>query len=281
MRRALQDDAPLVLNADDAGVVEFAETLDNRIHWFSLEAQNPVIRKSLAGGGTVCYLEDDWLVRAQGSRAHRVVQVSEIPAAMGGVVRYNISNALAAMSIAVGLGIEEPAIGAGLARFRGDEHDNPGRGNWFEHHTDGGVVRILVDFAHNEHGMRALADAIRRVPAERVILLMGQAGDRLDKDITDLVDAACSARPSRLLVTELPGYERGRPPFEVTKIICSAAENCGVPEGDIQVFSNPREATAHALQNARPGDLLVLLALTQRSEALSLVHKFIEKANDG
>ena len=81
----------------------------------------------------------------------------------------------------------DAAIRKGLAVFRGDEHDNPGRGNWFEQQVDGGTIKILVDFAHNEHGMKALADAVRQVPAERVILLMGQAGDRLDKDIADLV----------------------------------------------------------------------------------------------
>lgn len=54
--------------------------------------------------------------------------------------------------------------------------DNPGRGNCFEHEG----IRILVDIAHNEHGMPALADTIRQMAAARVVLLMGQAGDRPD-----------------------------------------------------------------------------------------------------
>jgi hypothetical protein len=74
----------------------------------------------------------------------------------------------------------------------------------------------------------------------------------------------------------LPGYERGRQPFEVPKLISATAIKFGIPEDAIETFSNPGEATAHALSNARPGDLLVLLALTQRSEALSLVHEFID-----
>ena len=38
---------------------------------------------------------------------------------------------------------------------------------------------------------------------------------------------------------------------------------------------------AQALSRARPGDLLVLLALTQRSAALSLIHEFIENGKEG
>ena len=123
--------------------------------------------------------------------------------------------------------------------------------------------------------MRALADAVRHVPSDRVVLLMGQAGDRLDKDIGDLVRAAITMHPEQLLVAELPGYERGREPFEVPELIRREAVKCGISEDSIEIFSAPGEATARALERARPGDLLVLLALTQRQEALALVREFI------
>jgi UDP-N-acetylmuramyl tripeptide synthase len=276
VHRALNRDSPLILNADDEGVVEYAATLDKRITWFSIDADNSQLEKSLALGGTACYLDEGWLVAANGPSRRRVVRVADIPVAMGGIVRYNISNALAAMCVATALGIEDQAIRKGLADFRGDEHDNPGRGNWFEHHVDGGIIRILVDFAHNEHGMKALADAVSQVAAQRVILLMGQAGDRLDSDIGDLVRAAASIRPDQLLVAELPGYERGREPFEVPELIRREAERCGIAKNTIEIFAGPGEATALALSRAKPGDLLVLLALTERTMALSLVHEFIE-----
>jgi UDP-N-acetylmuramyl tripeptide synthase len=275
VHRALQGNDPLVLNADDEGVVAHAAGLDNVIVWFSLDTNNPVLRTSLSAGGLGCYLKDGWLVAANDSQGgageRKVVAVENIPAAMGGAVRYNISNALAAMSLAMVLGIEDQAIRGGLSAFRGDESDNPGRGNWFEHEG----IRILVDFAHNEHGMSALADTVRQVKAERVVLLMGQAGDRLDKDIVDLTRAACSMKPDHLLICELPGYERGRDPFVVPGIIRDAALQAGIPYESISLFPSPKAATGLALEQARPGDLLVLLALTQRQEALALVHEFL------
>ena len=122
--------------------------------------------------------------------------------------------------------------------------------------------------------MRALADAVRQMPSERLVLLIGQAGDRSDRDIADFVAAACRMRPHRLLVAELPGYERGRRPFEVPELIRSDALACGLLAERIELFEGPRDATRAALQQARPGDLLVLLALTQRAEALALVKEF-------
>jgi UDP-N-acetylmuramyl tripeptide synthase len=275
LRRVLDEEAPLVLNADDEGIVAFAETLGERIVWFSLNPENPQLKRTLAKGGLACWLEEEWLVMSEGGRRQQIMPVTEIPATVNGMARHNIGNALAAACVAATLGIGAAAIRKGLADFRGDEYDNPGRGNWFEHQLDDGTVRILIDFAHNEHGMRALAETISRVPAERVILLMGQAGDRLDQDLADLTAAACMARPDLLLIAELPGYERGRASFEVPELIRDEAIRAGIPAHAIEIFPDPREATAQALRLARPGDFLVLLALTQRTEALALVHEYI------
>jgi len=275
VRRALQGDDPLILNADDEGVVAYAGTLDNTLAWYSLDPANAVVQAHLRRGGTACYLDDGWLIAAAAGEAglseRKVIAVRDIPPARGGIVRFNVSNALAAMSIAIALGIPDKAIRQGLSAFKGDEHDNPGRGNWFEHEG----IRILVDFAHNEHGMSALADTVRQVEADRVVLLMGQAGDRLDKDIEDLTRAACSMNPDRLLVSELPGYERGREPMVVPGLIRNAAIGAGIKAELIEILSCPKEATALALRQAGPGDLLVLLALTQREEALALIHEFL------
>jgi len=103
---------------------------------------------------------------------------------------------------------------------------------------------------------------------------MGQAGDRLDDDIDDLVRAACDLNPERLLVCELPGYERGRPSMEVPARIRDVAIAEGVPEEAITIFSSPLEGVRSALAEARQGDCLVLLALSQRDEVLALIRDF-------
>ncbi len=273
VRKALFDGAPLILNADDAGAVGFAQQLDQPLEWFSLDPDNPVVVSHRAQGGRAAFLEDETLFLAEGAEKTALLPAAAIPATLDGAARHNIANALGAAALCRALGVDPAAIREGLRRFRGDEQDNPGRGNWFE--KDG--VRILVDFAHNEHGMRALAKMMTRLPAQRRLMLMSQAGDRLDRDIRDMTRAACGMQPDLLLLCELPGYERGREPGVVPALIRSAALECGVPPGAISNYANPREAVAAALEQAKPGDLLVLLVLTQRDEVLALLHDFLER----
>jgi UDP-N-acetylmuramyl tripeptide synthase len=173
------------------------------------------------------------------------------------------------------LGIPDAALVKGLTGFRGDERDNPGRGNWFSGHD----VRILVDFAHNEHGMRALTTMLQNVPARRRIVMMGQAGDRPDRDIARMTSVVCDMAPDRVLACALPGYERGRPPMEVPALIRTTALSSGLGEGQVGLFESPAEAAADALAKAEPGDLLVFLALSQRAEVLDQVHRFIRSTD--
>lgn len=276
LRRALRRDDPLILNADDEGVARYGRALDQRLAWFGLDPESRWMREAIAAGESACFLREGWLVAATPGGTRQIVAAAELPAAMGGVLRYNLSNALAAISLALALGMNDDAIRAGLLGFRGDAEDNPGRGNWFEHEG----VRILVDFAHNRHGMNALAQAVHHIGPERVILLLGQAGDRQDRDIEELVRSACAMRPQRLLITELPGYERGRQPFEVPGLIRRYAIEAGFDPDCIELYPGPGVATERALKQARPGDLLVLLALTQREEALERVLEFIGPAGE-
>jgi UDP-N-acetylmuramyl tripeptide synthase len=270
VRRALDRDAPLILNADDQGVAGFAVSLDCRLAWFSLDPHNPVIRAHIAGGGLAAILNGEELQLLEQGRCRQITTIRDIPAALGGAARHNIQNALGAMALCTVLGATDEAIREGLNSFNGDEVDNPGRGNWFRK----GDIRILVDFAHNVHGMTALREMVTGIPAKRRILLMGQAGDRPNGDIAKLAQAACRMRPDLILPCELPGYERGRGPGEVSALIRDAAIAAGIPGENIVCHDTPLEAARMALANAQQGDMMVFLALTQREEVLKLVHEF-------
>jgi UDP-N-acetylmuramyl tripeptide synthase len=271
--KALSHDAPLILNADDDGMVRFARSLNCKLAWFSLESDNRVIREQVDSGGLAAAADQGSLLLIDRGQARPIIPIQEIPATLGGAARHNIQNALGAAALCSVLGAPDEAIYQGLKSFSGDEQDNPGRGNWFRKDD----IRILVDFAHNVHGMKALTDLVSRVPAQRRILLMGQAGDRLDRDITELAQAACRLDPDLIMPCALPGYERGRAADEVPRLIRKAVLDCGIPAEKVRCFDTPLEAAATALANARAGDLMVFLALTQRREILTLVHEFLGK----
>src|SRR5439155_5946126 len=140
-----------------------------------------------------------WLVLAERTRHQRIVRVDDMPAALNGAARHNLANALAALAAAAVLGVPADAMARALRRFGWAADDNLGRANLL----DLGGVRLVIDYAHNPHGMAALAHMVTALPAERRLVLIGQAGDRSDEAIRELARAALALRPDRVVLKEM------------------------------------------------------------------------------
>ncbi|TVP42902.1 MAG: Mur ligase [Gemmatimonadales bacterium] len=200
----------------------------------------------------------------------------EIPITAGGRARYNAANALAAALAARAMGIPESEIVRTLRRFGTRPEDNPGR---MVREEVGGVT-LLFDYAHNPAGLGALLEVARAgSPAGaqgsggRLLLLLGQAGDRGDDAIRELARAAWSACPDRIILREVTGYVRGRAPGEVPGILARELERLGFGTDQVHTRLDEHEAVRDALAWARPGDLLVLPihGLAARKRLLELV----------
>ncbi len=253
--RAVRDSGRLVLNADDELLVARANDYPGEIVWFSIDADNPVIRESLDSGGTAFVLSGDLLSMRTDSTQEDICKAGEIPIAMGGAARHNVANALAASALTWCLGIALEDIAAGLKSLTQD--DNPGRCNLYD--VDG--RKVLVDFAHNPHAMRTLFDMAAAVPARRRVLCFGQAGDRPDDLIDRMTRDASAIGLDRVHVSELAQYHRGREHGEVFDVIRKALIGEGLADGDIVHFEEELEAFDAALQWAEAGDLVIMLAL--------------------
>jgi cyanophycin synthetase len=272
--RAVGPRGRIVLNADDPELVAAAGRrggLGAPIVWFSLDAASPIVKKALAAGGEVCFLDGGALVLAHGKGKSRerieVTRVENVPVAFAGAARHNVANALAAIAMASAIGIPAEAMAKGLQRVGNTLADNPGRANIFE--RDG--VRILLDYAHNPHGLTALLDIARSFPAARRLLLLGQAGDRTDEAIRDLARAALPFQADRIMIKELPEMLRGRPPGEIPAILEDELRRNGVPAESIERADSELEGARRLLAEARTGDLVVLLLHTQREAVVGLL----------
>jgi len=265
--RAIGSGGRVVLNGDDPVLVETSAAVRAPIVWFSLDADNSVIRRHTEGGGTVAVVDGDALVLATGSEREAVARVADMPLASGGTARHNVANALAATAAAGGLGIPLEAVRATLCRFGRDPADNPGRANVYEL----GGITIVVDYAHNPHGMAALAATLDGLPSERRLVMIGQAGDRDDAAIRELARAALALRPDRVVVKEMDAYLRGRAPGEVPALMADELRRVGLPEGAICTPGTEIPAVHEALGWARPGDLLVLTLHQERRRVTELL----------
>ncbi|MEH6587136.1 MAG: Mur ligase family protein [Halioglobus sp.] len=272
--RTLASGGILVLNADDEGLVAHAHALADEVAregkvlcWFSLHEDNGCIVDALACGSPCGWLHEDILWFYDGATTRSLMPAADIPIAMGGAARYNLSNALAVMCLAYAMGLPYEAIRLGLASFSNNTQDNPGRCNEFEV----GGARVFVDFAHNPHSIEAVAETMRCLPAKRRLLMLGHAGDRSDDEIRALTLGAMSLSPDQVVIAELPDYLRGRELGEVSEVIRRTCLASGLTNAKLNLCANPLEGAAVALDWLEKDDLALLLVLSDRPAVIDLI----------
>jgi UDP-N-acetylmuramyl tripeptide synthase len=252
LSHAVRDAGKLVLNADDTRLVDKARDYDGDIVWFSLDAGNPVVASY---DGPAFVLDDRQLLLLEADTRAAICSSDEIPIALGGAARHNVANALAAAALTWCMGASLDAIRDGLTTMQQDE--NPGRCNVYD--LDG--VKVLIDFAHNPAAMSALFDMARAIPATRRALCFGQAGDRTDELIRDLARDAWAIGLDRVVVSELAKYYRGRERGDVFRIIRDTLLEGGATDAQVAHHETELESFEDAIDWARPGDLVIMLAL--------------------
>ena len=190
-----------------------------------------------------------------------------MPICFGGAARHNVANCLGATALAHALGLSREAIRDGLCAM--GEDDNPGRANLY----DIDRVSVLLDFAHNPHGLQAVIDMAAALPAQRRLLIIGQAGDRGDEDIRDLARAAAGLAFDRVLIKRMDKHSRGRPDGEAATMLREEFRLQGYKARQIAEHRSELGAMRAGLRWAKPGDQIVFLVHEDRDAAMGLLDK--------
>jgi cyanophycin synthetase len=157
-------------------------------------------------------------------------------------------------------------IRQGLRTFTTSYFMAPGRLNMFE--LDG--YRVIVDYAHNPPAVRSLGEFVeqlaepstagrRPLVTGRRIGVMATAGDRRDEDIVELGRTA--AQYFDTLIVREDANNRGRPRGDTAALIergVRAAMAAGARTDTVETVLEELEATRHALDLGRDGDLIVV-----------------------
>jgi UDP-N-acetylmuramyl tripeptide synthase len=267
VHRALAPDGVLILNADDALVVEAARQADVPKAWFSLHAGNQQIRAARSRRDPCAWLDEGWIVLSDGNANVPLVAAIDVPLTLGGVARYNIENVLGASLAARALGVSDASITAALLAFRSNPIDNPGRANEFA--VNG--ARVFVDFAHNPHSIAAITSALAVIPAKRRFVLLTHAGDRSDEEIRALTRGAFRLRPDVVVAAENPKYLRGRSRGEIPRLIRQQSIELGLSDENVLLADSPSHGAAMIIERLAPDDLALLLVHDERAKIVVLL----------
>jgi cyanophycin synthetase len=204
-----------------------------------------VLEEGMNGRMIVLYVGDEHIP---------LLWARQIPATLEGHALHNVQNAMFAAAVALAMGISLDNIRNGLRTFTADFFQTPGRLNFYNEHP----FRVLLDYAHNPHGMTAMARMIRELNVlGRRIGVVSAPGDRRDGDIRELAHAAAPAFD--LILLREDDNRRGRKPGEIGELLRQGLIEAGLPAERIapEVYTE-EEAVQRALETAQPGDLVVL-----------------------
>jgi UDP-N-acetylmuramoyl-L-alanyl-D-glutamate--2,6-diaminopimelate ligase len=157
--------------------------------------------------------------------------------------RFNLENALAALYAARALGIDDDAIRRGLESVRAV----PGR---FESVDVGQPFHVIVDYAHKPAALENVLRAARELVAgNRVICVVGAGGDR-DHGKRPVMGRLASQLADVTIVTS--DNPRSEDPEAIVAEILSGVD------GEVEVELDRAAAIARAVEEARPGDVVVI-----------------------
>lgn len=255
-----------VLNADDPQCVGMAGFVSApTIILFSGNPDSVRIGQHISSGEKAVYVrgdrEEEMLVYFDGARHMPIVKVAEVPATLEGKARHNVDNAAAAIAVACGMELPLADIRSALLAFRMGFETTPSRLN----ELPGKPYRVLMDAAHNLHGLRALMTYMdnQSVQGKRTIVF-GPSSRFPEADVRAMA-RLISTRFDRFICKKYRVTERHSACAEPWEVLRDELENAGVPKHAIQVVPDPKEAVAVAIEGVEAGDLLLVLVPAGRS----------------
>jgi cyanophycin synthetase len=263
-----------VLNADDPLVADMRKHCSGSVIFFTVQEKSDLVERWVRRGGkAVCVRKEplgEMIVLREGRRTTQIAWVHQLPATFEGRARMMVANALAAAAAAHAAGAHLHDIRQGLRSFNTSIYQAPGRLNLFD--LDG--VKVLIDYAHNAHGLATVGDFVERMTAQVTpgappgaaswtanlrVAVIATPGDRRDEDMRELGRVA--ARYFDEIVIREDRNTRGRKRGETAAIILEGVQEAtrtGARVGNIELVLDEMEATRRALDRSRPGDLVVL-----------------------
>lgn len=242
-----------ILNADDDLVYKMKEGLDCNVALFSMDENNPRIKRHCARGGLATVFESGYVSIMKGNWKIRVMAVKDIPITFEGKATHNIQNCLpSVLATYLFRDITIEDIRSALTSFMPSSVQTPGRLNFFHFRN----FTMVADFAHNPHGLQLLCDFISRLDYTTRIGVISGTGDRRDEDIRALGEI--SARCFDEIIIRCDKNLRGRTAEEIISLLKEGIENVN-SSLPVLIIPDENEALEYIYANYRQGALYTVM----------------------
>lgn len=242
-----------ILNADDELSYQMREELDCNIALISLDENNPRIKKHVQKNRLSAVYENGFITIMKGSWKIRILKVSDVPITFNGAAEFNIQNVLGAVMAAYVSDVAIDNIRVALQTFIPSPAMTPGRMNLFNFSN----FRVMLDYAHNTHGMRAIGKFVAATPAERKIGIIAGVGDRRDEDTIELGEEAAKAFDE--IIIRQDKNLRGRTSDEIVALLREGIDKVDASK-KTTVILDEVAAIDFAITSAQRGDFITIIS---------------------
>jgi cyanophycin synthetase len=242
-----------ILNADDDLVYKMKEGLECNVALFSMDENNPRIKKHCAKGGLATVYENGYISIMKGTWKIRVMPVKDIPITFEGRALHNIQNCLpSVLATYLFRDITIEDVRTALNSFIPSSSLTPGRLNFFYFRD----FTVLADFAHNPHGLKLLCDFISKLDYSFRVGIISGTGDRRDEDIRELGEI--SANYFDEIIIRCDKNLRGRTAEEIIELLKQGIEKVN-PSIPTMVIPDENEALEYVYTDHKSGALYTIM----------------------
>lgn len=262
-------DGYAILNADDELVYDMRENIKCNLALFSMDENNERIKKHAANNGLYALYENGFITVCKGSWKMRVVNAVNVPLTFGGKAGFMIQNVLPAVLTGYIRGYDLRDIKMVLESFIPSPSQTPGRLNMFKFKD----FDLLLDYAHNEAGMKALHNFIQKLEGKPKVGIIAGIGDRREQD-NEAIGQMASEMFDEIIIRQ-DKHLRGKTEEELIEMLMVGIRKHD-PDKPVKIMKKESEAITFAVENAKPGSLIVICSDVV-PDALKLVMDFKEK----
>ena len=192
-------------------------------------------------------LDDVKNIEVTASSHSYVWQKKTVHVPVGG--KFNVSNSLAAATVAASLGVDIVDIVSGLAAAG----TVAGR---FQSISDLAAFDVIVDYAHTPDALQRVLETTREIitPGGKIILVFGCGGDRDKSKRPQMGEIASTGADCVIVTSDNP---RSEEPMDIAHEIVSGIEDAN-RRASVSVELDRRSAIELALVTARKGDVVII-----------------------
>ncbi|WP_169083315.1 UDP-N-acetylmuramoyl-L-alanyl-D-glutamate--2,6-diaminopimelate ligase [Paenibacillus sp. PL91] len=224
-----------VLNADDDAAAEYAELTASEVVTYGIDKEADVRASNIR-------------ITAQGTTFHVHTFRGETDVTLQMAGKFNVYNALAAISAVLLEGVELEAIAGSLSAIPGV----PGR---VEAVNAGQSFAVIVDYAHTPDGLENVLRAVQQFAEKRIICVFGCGGDR-DRSKRPLMGSIAVKYADYAIITS--DNPRTEPPELILKDIEDGLIKGKIDPSTYELLADRKAAIQKAVEMASQGDVVLI-----------------------